>query len=483
MESSSRLAALLIPLCLILSIGPQSVAQNSHEQWNSAGWVDDLHLIRQTLLTKYANLQWLIDERQVDLAALFSDIEARVRASGNDAAARAAFDRLIRKIDDGHVALQWPNRGGQDISNRSTPKDAPSLCAGAGYANKTGTTELISLLPGYTPITTSQIFQAGTIAVDDRRVGVLRIEAFMPQQNLKVCVDAVEKLKISVGMPCDDSCKERIEEHGYARMTTALEEDLRSMQSLGAEALLIDLTNNGGGSEWAEAVARMITGKRLISERLGYVRGSHWQKHWTELAGELRAFAKSAEPSDRARLEAWEAEANRAAEESSKPCSIQSDCSWLGRAGFSTGLVGSASSNEFVGKPWGKLVFSPAEFRYRDALWTKPVIVLVDQGTASAAEEFTAILQDNRAALIVGSRTFSAGCGHTDGGTPTALPRTGATLEVPDCARFRADGSNEVNGILPDVPIPWRSDDGVRFKARLLEVRLISLIRLALSGG
>jgi C-terminal processing protease CtpA/Prc len=125
-------------------------------------------------------------------------------------------------------------------------------------------------------------------------------------------------------------------------------------------------------------------------------------------------------------------------------------------------------------------VFSPAEFTYSDSLWTKPVAILVDQGTASAAEEFAAVLQDNSAALIVGSRTLGAGCGYTNGGTPTLLPHTGATLKVPDCARFRADGSNEVNGVLPDVQIPWRRDDGTRFKARLLEVRLPTLIQRSL---
>ena len=104
-------------------------------------------------------------------------------------------------------------------------------------------------------------------------------------------------------------------------------------------------------------------------------------------------------------------------------------------------------------------MFRPAELTYSDSLWTKPVAILVDQGTASAAEEFAAVLQDNSAAFIVGSRTLGAGCGYTNGGTPTSLPHTGATLKVPDCVRFRADGSNEVNGVLPDVQIPWRRDD------------------------
>jgi len=87
-------------------------------------------------------------------------------------------------------------------------------------------------------------------------------------------------------------------------------------------------------------------------------------------------------------------------------------------------------------------------------------MVLVDSETWSAAEEFAAVLQDNHAATIIGEPTGGAGCGHTDGGTPTTLRNSYAVLEVPDCARFRADGTNEVRGIRPDVLIGWRKMDG-----------------------
>lgn len=29
-------------------------------------------------------------------------------------------------------------------------------------------------------------------------------------------------------------------------------------------------------------------------------------------------------------------------------------------------------------------------------------------------------------------------------------------MKVPDCVRYRADGSNEVEGVTPDVPVAWR---------------------------
>jgi len=481
MRKLSRWTFPFIAQCLVLSICPSGIAQNSQVRWDATGWIDDLHMVRQALLTKYANLQWLTEDRQVDLDALFADTEARVRASGSDAGARAAFDRLVRKINDAHVVLDWPKAPGQSIADEVMQQDAPGLCAAVGYEDEPSASGVVTSLPGYERLAASQIFHAGTVPVDGHRVGVLRIGVFLP--NRKLCVDAVQRLKVPARLPCGASCQEAIDKYAYTAMTKALEDDLRTLQSLGAEALFIDLTNNGGGSEWAEVVARMITSKQLVSEQFGYVRGPHWQKQWADLAANLTAFAKSAALPDRARLNEWVAEASRAAQESAKNCSLQNaTCTWLGRTGYASGLVKQANSREFSDKPWGKLVFSPAEFTYSDSLWTKPVIILVDQGTASAAEEFAAILQDNRAAIIVGSRTLGAGCGYTNGGTPTSLPRTGATLKVPDCARFRADGTNEVNGVLPDLSIPWRRDDGIRFKARLLEMHLPSLIEQLRSG-
>jgi hypothetical protein len=41
-------------------------------------------------------------------------------------------------------------------------------------------------------------------------------------------------------------------------------------------------------------------------------------------------------------------------------------------------------------------------------------------------------------------------------------------LKRPDCLRYRADGSNEVRGIVPDVPVAIRADDGLKFRAELI---------------
>lgn len=77
----------------------------------------------------------------------------------------------------------------------------------------------------------------------------------------------------------------------------------------------------------------------------------------------------------------------------------------------------------------------------------------------SAREWFAAVLQDNRAATLVGEQTAGAGCGYTEGGIPLTLSHTGIAIAAPDCARYRRDGSNEIDGVRPDVALDWTLAD------------------------
>ena len=67
--------------------------------------------------------------------------------------------------------------------------------------------------------------------------------------------------------------------------------------------------------------------------------------------------------------------------------------------------------------------------------------------------------KDNQAAELLGEATYGAGCGYTNGGIPATLRFSRARVVMPDCARFRADGVNEVDGVIPDVLVPWRIND------------------------
>jgi C-terminal processing protease CtpA/Prc len=83
---------------------------------------------------------------------------------------------------------------------------------------------------------------------------------------------------------------------------------------------------------------------------------------------------------------------------------------------------------------------------------------------------FAAMLQDAHAALVIGAPTAGAGCGWTMGQYESSrvLDRSHARVMIPDCARLRADGSNEIDGIQPDVLIGFRRADTARQRAQRL---------------
>lgn len=99
-------------------------------------------------------------------------------------------------------------------------------------------------------------------------------------------------------------------------------------------------------------------------------------------------------------------------------------------------------------------------------LYRGPLVILIDRGTVSATEYFAALMMDNRAGVVAGAPTFGAGCGYTNGGIRFVLPYSGARVLIPDCIRYRANGTNEVEGIEPDLMVPWRSNDTAIQRAR-----------------
>jgi hypothetical protein len=425
-------------------------------------WLEDLEQTREALGTKYANLEWVVIEREINLESLFNDAKAQLQSATSETDAQAVFDRLARRLGDGHVRFRWST----DHSPKAVPK---ADCADLGYDLGIRGKQVAALMPGYSPIgdAPAKEFPAGTIQVTGHTVGVIKIGIFSPDGMPELCAESLTALNIPPDSACDDTCKDRIDTWVSDRMTRDLAVQLRAIDNAKADVLLVDVANNGGGTEWAEAAARMVTAVRLKSERIGFVRGPHWKEHFTYTIDDLRVAAKSASKKDQEILNGLAEQAQAYQHEAATPCDSQPlwqgkhpSCNWLGVGFYASGLIDSADPQVLKNKPWAKDFFTPMQYPYEEGVWRGPLIVLVNGNTGSAAEEFAAVLRDNRAAVIMGSPTVGAGCGHTNGGTPTTLKNSGGVLELPDCARMRADGSNEVMGIQPDVLVGLRTTDG-----------------------
>ncbi len=326
-------------------------------------WLADLDEMRAALSTRYANLEWLVVDRGADLNEYFARAKRRIERAQDAGTARNAFDLLVRRIGDGHIDIDWPQPPGPP-SAAVAPVDP---CASAGYdATKLGA-PLAALMPGYEALG-GEPFPAGIIRVGARRVGILKIGLFSAEGMPELCRSARQALGIAPGAPCDDDCQGRIDKAAEERMNDGFIATLEALKAARPDALLVDVTGNGGGSEWVEAVARMLTPKRLKSGRIGFLRGAQWSKELADAESDLREAAKTASPGDRAFLLglADAAKAKRAVAQT--PCDAaplwrgeRPACTWLGEGFYASGLVDSADPKTLEGKPWAARVFTPME--------------------------------------------------------------------------------------------------------------------------
>jgi carboxyl-terminal processing protease len=106
--------------------------------------------------------------------------------------------------------------------------------------------------------------------------------------------------------------------------------------------------------------------------------------------------------------------------------------------------------------------------RANDLSGGKPVVVLVDEGSASAAEIVAGALQDSKRAIIVGERTFGKGS------VQTLIPLSSDTGLRLTTARYYTPSGRSVQeeGIDPDIIVPQLTDPNRNDRPRVREADL-----------
>lgn len=349
--------------------------------YDSDAWKSDFERLKADMAQGYANLDWIAERRGLDLAALSRETESEIETAGSHVLAFRALNRFIDRFDDPH--FQLADQSGGTAGAGAAPEDPPgSDCAGAGYQEgRHGFRFPVERLPGWRPLADGN-FPSGMTGP----TGVLRIAEFGENQYLSACTAAFRP-----GMS-----ERTLQLAVRASLQAELRARLAQLRRAGAKRLIVDLSRNGGGSEWVNEAVPLFTARTLGRQ----------------------APRRVGPACDRRPI--WEGK---------KPA-----CQVFAKAGPPLRIAGEGD-------------------------WKGPLLVLIDRDTASASEDFVAWMKDNRAATLIGERTFGAGCGYIDGGSRTRLRVLPRDVRMPNCARFLSDGTNEIEGIAPDVELPMREPD------------------------
>lgn len=109
------------------------------------------------------------------------------------------------------------------------------------------------------------------------------------------------------------------------------------------------------------------------------------------------------------------------------------------------------------------------------ALTTRPMVVLVNEGSASASEILSGALQDNKRAVLVGQKTFGKGLVQSVRGLSDG---SGMTVTI---AKYLTPGNRDIHkyGIKPDVPVQLSEEDAQKLSLEDLGTRKDSQYRVA----
>ncbi len=445
-------AAILLLLC-----------SASAQQFSSDPYIEDFHQLLSEMSVHYANLEWVANDRRTDLPKLIARTEERLRNARSDEEAHRAFTRFINALGDGHLEIQWPR---PSASRQSSAAPEQSFCERMGYDQQDNDGGVDwSSFPGFKPVQDADAvdFPGGLVHLKGTTIGVVRIGLFSEHSHMALCHQAQKKLAKSDDAPCTDACEDDFEFAVADLLTAALERRLHSLRAAGATHILIDITGNGGGTNWVQPAARVMTPIPLKSPRIAFVKSDHWVKQLQERLHDVTADALRSTSEDAAVLAQASADLRDAQAHAMPDCDRSTlwkgttvDCSQVYKPHlFTSGTLAYAKPGSFPNLKSRYVLFDPLHYHYHEGVNQLPVIVLVDNNTASSAEYFAAMLQDNHAATIVGVVTNGCGCGFTNGGIATTLKNSHASVRLPDCIRLRADGSNEVAGITPDFLVPW----------------------------
>lgn len=465
----------------------------AHERvtFDRAAWLADYDQLRSQISRNYANLLWVMEHRNLDPVALHQETLQALNEARTDRAARAAIGSFLAAFQDGHLRIDRIPLSRRletlfisETNALPAHTTADKACAALGfYDDSDGLTfESPDLFALNSP---DNSFAAATFRVGGHSLGMVRISSFDTKRYEGACRRA---WRSQIGArPCDTACVEAFVNASVPNQLLAeYSAQVRDLARAGVEMLVVDLTGNGGGTDWVEPAARIVARKPLSCAPVAFVKGPHWTKTFSEIAGKIEQDIGAGDMPDIPLLQLARGRALELRDRAHETCTLDSLWTKQDRPTCSNlvedtpysacGLMGPLLPGSVARATSRDALFHGLGYTYEEGVFGGEVAVLVDGRTASAAEYFAAILADNDSATILGQLTSGVGCGYTNGGAGVTLSHSGLVIAMPDCQRRRKDASNEMAGITPDVAVDWKDRDGTAVRWAKLTSALTLLL-------
>lgn len=438
-------------------------------------WMQDYEAMKRYMAEAYANLEWA--RGKIDLVALDRKTREDLQKATTDAEARKVLDSFLATFRDGHLSLREVKNENAAATGEK-PSFAPDaaadkVCGALGYRIRLPKFSLpFDKAPNFRLVSTNKdYFPAGILTLETGKTfGVLNIALFMPEGFFGNCVESWNEYRAKLNTPCEGDCLSKFRTATANRLSAKLTEQIRILQAQKPNYLIVDIGSNGGGTDWVEAAARIISPKPLSRMKRGFIRHPHWAVIHQGNLGAVEADLKRKDLTAKQReyLKTAQTQLKKYIAETKSPCDRsffwttkeeRKNCTQLNTTPFyGGGIFESLPAAEISNLNARDVLFRTDEFEYEPSVFKGNLIVLVDRKTASAAENFASYMQAAKAGEVVGEKTLGAGCGYVNGGTQYFLPNSKLRLWMPDCVRYRADGVNEVEGVAPDAAI-WEATD------------------------
>jgi hypothetical protein len=236
-------------LVAVLALAAATLLASGPAQAADLDWAGDFTALKTSLARNYANFEQTIVDRRLDLPALAARYEQQLAQAKDDAARRAVFQALLRDLRDPHVRIEWPTTSGEGNPQAACPAGLAALAASGGVRWER--------LEGWSPLPgDASTFKAGVLhGVAGGDVGIIRIGLFIEQAYPELCGEAARQLSIKLGAPCDGPCETRLNALTGRLLNARLTETVKALEAAGARRLVLDVSDNSGGSEWRRCCA------------------------------------------------------------------------------------------------------------------------------------------------------------------------------------------------------------------------------------